>query len=184
MPRFQDQSDEEVVEFVRNHDQEAYGEIVDRYQEKLIRYVFQLLQDEHKAQDVVQDTLIKAFVNLRSFNSRKKFSSWIYRIAHNESINYLKKYKKEVKIKSEGWFERIVDDNGNVEKEFEKKELRENIRKSVKKLPINYRSVVTLHYFEDKSYEEISDILRIPIGTVGTWLGRSKKVLAKMLKGK
>jgi RNA polymerase sigma-70 factor (ECF subfamily) len=182
MRNFKGKSDEEVVKFVRNQDTEAYSEIVDRYQEKLIRYVFQLLQNEDKAQDVVQDTLIKAYVNLRSFNSKKKFSSWIYRIAHNESINFIKKYKKEVLIKRGGWLENIEDSNKNIEEEFEKKELRDAIKKSIKKLPINYRSVVTLYFFEDKSYEEISDILRIPLGTVGTWLGRGKKMLAKLLR--
>jgi len=182
MQNFEGKSDEKVVEFVRNRDQEEYSEIVDRYQAKLIRYVFQLLQDEDKAQDVVQNTFIKAFVNLQSFNTKKKFSSWIYRIAHNESINYIKKYKKEILIKSEGWFENVVDDNRNIEEDLEKKEVRIAIKKSINELPINYRSVLVLYFFEDRSYEEISDILRIPVGTVGTRLGRGKKMLAKLYR--
>ena len=88
-------SDEELVELVRTKDQELYAHIVNRYQNQLLRYSTYLIGDSDKAQDAVQTTFIKAFQNLQSFNTNKKFSSWIYRICHNESINLAKKYQKE-----------------------------------------------------------------------------------------
>jgi RNA polymerase sigma-70 factor, ECF subfamily len=95
MQNFKDFSDEQLVEEVRSKDQELYSHIVDRYQAKLMRYIKYLIFDEYKAADVVQETFIKAFINLNGFDTRKKFSSWIYRIAHNEAMNSVKKYHRE-----------------------------------------------------------------------------------------
>ena len=83
--------DEELVELIIKDDQELFGERVTRYQDKLERYILRLGSSKEQSQDVVQDTFIKAFKNLRGFNQSLKFSSWIYRIAHNEAINLFKK---------------------------------------------------------------------------------------------
>ena len=87
-------TDEELVEIVRSEDKELYSELVYRYEDKLVRYANYLIGDEHKAADAVQEAFIKAFINIKSFDLKKKFSSWIYRIVHNESINLVKKDKK------------------------------------------------------------------------------------------
>ena len=75
------------MDAVRTKDQELYGEVVRRYQDKLLRYADYLMQNESRAADVTQNAFIKAFINLNSFDTGKKFSSWIYRITHNEAIN-------------------------------------------------------------------------------------------------
>ncbi|MFC1710166.1 RNA polymerase sigma factor [Patescibacteria group bacterium] len=170
-------SDEDLVLYVCDKEKEAYRLVVERYQGKLLRYVGSLVGDEEKADDIVQETFIKAYVNLRSFNTKRKFSSWIYRIAHNEAINYLKKYRKETKL-SDKQAEKLIG-TSNVEEELERKEAVKMLRKCIKKLPLMYRSVLVLYYLEDYSYEEIGDILRIPTGTVGTRLGRGKRMLTK-----
>ena len=87
-------SDEELVMVIREQDQEQYAEIVNRYQDRLLRYALRLTNDRELAQDAVQKAFIKAFVNLHSFDTERKFSSWIYRIVHNESMNVLRKDKK------------------------------------------------------------------------------------------
>lgn len=177
-------SDEELASFVREKDKELYGEIIRRYQEKLLRYVEKIVRDEHIAQDAVQEAFIKAYVNLNSFNTNKKFSSWIYRISHNEAINLIKKEKKKVSLGKNKWMSEMIEDkNVDIEKEFERKELIKTVRKLLKRLPVKYRSPITLFYLEEKSYEEISDILRIPVGTVGTRINRGKKIIAKFYKG-
>ena len=127
--------------------------------------------------DVVQDTFIKAYTNLRSFNSKYKFSSWIYRIAHNESINTLKKIKKNISLENNQWVEQIAGNEKSADKMIEEEEVKISLQKYLSMLPAKYQEVLVLFYLEEKSYEEISDILRISTGTVGTWISRAKKEL-------
>ncbi len=169
-------SDEQVVDYVRNKDQEAYLEIVLRYQEKLTRYANYLIRDENKSEDVVQNTFIKAFINLNSFNIKKKFSTWIYRIAHNEAINEILKHKHEIPILEDMDFE----SNEDMEMDFSKNETKEKIQDCLSKIPPLYSEPLSLFFLEEKSYEEISDILRIAIGTVGTRINRAKILMKKI----
>lgn len=187
MLEIQELSDEELVEYVRSKDQEHYREIVARYQERLLRYANCLINDAEMAQDVVQQAFIKAFINLHGFNAGKKFSSWIYRIVHNEAINCLKQKKKEVPL-DDAIRENVMDSSANdFEEILEKKEMKKLLADFLKELSIKYRAPLTLLYFENKSYEEISDILRIPVSTVGTRINRGKKQLKELFltkKGK
>lgn len=172
-------SDEDLIELVKSKDQELYEEIVKRYQAKLLRYAETIVRSSDQAADVVQQAFIKAFTNLHGFNRNKKFSSWIYRIVHNEAINQIKKYRKEHSLERNDWPEDIFTDKSQAAQEkLEGKEIKNAINQALDKLPIKYRSVLTLSYLEDKSYEEISDILKIPTNTVGTRISRGKKLLA------
>ena len=183
-------TDEEIVEVVINSDRERYSELVARYEGKLHRYARYILGNEADAKDIVQETFIKAFVNLKSFNTAKKFSSWIYRIAHNEAINRLKKNKKMVLSLDLDFFDSLLsgvsssvggDPNDPLE-EYEKDELKREVGNGLSKLSLKYREVITLYYLQDKSYEEISDILRVPLGTVGTRMNRGKKLLKELYR--
>ena len=169
-------SDEELVRIIRTKDKEAYLEIIRRYQAKLMRYARHLLGDEHKGADVVQESFIKAYVNLNGFDTKKKFSSWIYRIVHNEAINMINKGKKQQPIDDQTEF----DSGVNLEDEFIKNELDRHAHHCLEKMPTIYKEPLSLFYLEEKSYEEISDILRIPIGTVGTRINRAKIILKKI----
>lgn len=173
-------SDEELIELVRSQDQELYAEIVKRYQNKLLRYAETIVRNSDQAADVVQQAFIKAFTNLYGFSTKKKFSSWIYRIVHNEAINLIKKHHKEHSLEGNEWPEDIFTDKNqtNAQEQLEEKEIKNAVNQALDLLPIKYRSVLTLSYLEDKSYEEISDILKIPTGTVGTRINRGKKLLA------
>lgn len=171
-------TDEEIVEIVRSSDQEEYEALVDRYQLKLLRYANGLIHDEQKAKDVVQESFIKAFVNLNGFDTTKKFSSWIYRITHNEAMNLLKRYQKEVLL-PEG-----VDfaSDENIETEYSQQELTVHMQQCLKELPIIYAEPLNLRYIEEKSYDEISDILHLPISTVGTRIKRAKILMKHLCK--
>lgn len=169
-------TDEEVVEIVCRDNQEAYAEIIRRFQKKLLRYTTYILGDSHKASDAVQETFISAFINLKSFNQKKKFSSWLYRIAHNQAINQLDKFERE-----QAWEDNYEGDSGiNLEEAVIKKQLIREAHTCLEKMPIIYREPLTLYYLEEKSYEEISDILRLPLGTVGTRINRGKISLKKI----
>jgi len=160
MPDYQSISDEMLVEKIRSKDKNLYTHIVERYEAKLMKYAFYLINDQHKAADVVQESFIKAYINLNSFNTKKKFSSWIYRIVHNESINMIKKYKKEISLD-----------------EIDAKEIIAKAQNCLSQMPIIYSEPLALYYLEEKSYEEISDILRIPMGTVATRINRAKIIM-------
>ena len=169
-------SDEKIVEVVRAKDKEAYAEIIKRYQKKLIRYAGYILGDVDKGADAVQEGFIKAYINLNGFNSKKKFSSWIYRIVHNEAMNMLSKEKKQQPM-----YEQFEFDSGiNLEDDFIKNELVTRTHHCLELMPIIYKEPLSLYYLEEKSYEEISDILRIPIGTVGTRINRGKGIMKKL----
>ena len=166
-------SDEQLVEKVRSVDQELYTLVIKRYEDKLLRYATSLVKDGDRASDVVQESFIKAFVNLKGFNISKSFSSWIYRIVHNEAVNLIKKFQKEVKLPDNIDFK----SNENIEEDFDRKEIIKKVQHCLKEIPLIYVEPITLFYIEEKSYEEISDILRLPMGTVATRINRAKKIL-------
>jgi RNA polymerase sigma-70 factor, ECF subfamily len=169
-------TDEQLVEEVRSKNRELYSHIVDRYQSKLMRYAKYLVFDEFKSSDVVQETLIKAFVNLNGFDTSKKFSSWIYRIAHNEAMNLVKKHRREFPLDPE----LDAPSNDNLEEEYTKKEIITKTHKCLDKIPVIYSEPLVLYYLEDRSYDEISDILRLPVGTVGTRISRAKALMKQI----
>lgn len=175
-------TDEQIVELITQGDSDSYTELVRRYEERLHRYISYLTQDSHNTPDILQDTFIKAYKNLNSFNTDLKFSSWIYRIAHNESINRIKKNNREIFNIDFDYLEEVTPKEESPEEKFERDEIRKGLMAAMEKLPLKFREVLTLHYLEDRPYDEISDILRVSIGTIGTWINRGKTRLRKILK--
>lgn len=176
MPQTKILSDEKLVVLIRTKNKQLYSDLVKRYQDKLMRYAIHLVHDHQKALDVVQDSFIKAYIHLNSFDAKLKFSSWIYRIVHNEAINIAKKYSKETPIITDN---EIISDE-NPENELSKKEITEKANDCLAQMDIKYSEPLELFYLEDKSYEEISDILRIPMGTVATRINRAKGIMKKI----
>ncbi|MEA1964058.1 MAG: RNA polymerase sigma factor [Candidatus Aerophobetes bacterium] len=179
-----DLSDEELIYKVRTEDSESYAEIVRRYQRGLYRFLRYLTNDPHAAEDLLQDVFIKTYRNLYGFDIKRKFSSWIYRIAHNEGINYVKKSSRRKSISWEDAGVPVMSNHDSPTDKLIKEEMQKRLRKYVSELKPKYREPLILHYFEDKSYQEISDILRIPIGTVGTLISRGKAVLKAVCEEK
>jgi len=176
MKDIQKLSDEKIIRLIREKDKELYVHIIKRYQDKLMRYANYLVKDENNAADIVQESFIKTFINLNGFDTNKKFSSWIYRIVHNEAMNLVNKHTKEISL-----FKNATYDSGiNIEDGFIKKELENRTHNCLYKMPVIYREPLSLYFLEEKSYEEISDILRIPIGTVGTRINRAKVLMKKI----
>lgn len=169
-------SDEKIVEIVRSQDKENYREIIKRYQKKLLRYTVYLINDEHIGSDIVQEAFIKAYINLNGFNTKKKFSSWIYRIVHNQAMNFLAKNKHKQPIDDKIDYDSEV----NIEDDFIKQELIKQTHYCLEQMSIIYKEPLSLFYLEEKSYEEISDILRLPTGTVGTRINRAKILMKKI----
>ena len=172
----QNQDDNQLVALSLNDSQYFYC-LMKRYEDKLTNYVRRIsyLADDDIA-DIVQESFIKAYEHLNDCDCDLKFSSWLYRIVHNQTINFMKKHKQSIKMDLEN-YEEFVDwlvADTNIEKETIRQHFNENIQSILQKLRPDYKEVLVLRFFEDKDYTEISDILRKPMGTVATLLSRAK----------
>ena len=180
-----EKTDAELVNLsLKNPD--YFVELVNRYEKKLFRYVRRLSGLEPESiEDVLQEAFIKIYTNLNDYDPAFNFSSWTYRITHNETINYLKKNKKQIILpletedkESKNLIDALESDS-NIMDETVRKELSEKVRKAINLLPEKYREILVLRYMEDLDYREISDILRMPMGTVATTINRAKEKFKK-----
>ncbi|WP_042357741.1 RNA polymerase sigma factor SigW [Bacillus rubiinfantis] len=170
-------------------DQDAFGEIVEIYKNSVYQLCFRMLGNRHEAEDIAQETFLRAYVNIRSFNQELKFSTWLFRIATNLCIDRLRKKKPDYYLDaevagSEGltMYSQIPANTPLPEKELEGLELQEVVQKEILKLPEKYRSAIVLKYIEDLSLNEISEILDLPLGTVKTRIHRGREALRKQLR--
>jgi RNA polymerase sigma-70 factor (ECF subfamily) len=181
--------DNALIELVRKKNQLAYKEIVVRYQKKLLTYLYRLVGNKEEAEDILQNVFVKAYKNSNHFDVKRKFSSWIYRIAHNEAINFLKRRNKRKLISLED-IETTKDKMNTVSLDKSPidawigKEFKKEMHEAMDELPAKYKEVLTLRYFLNKSYEEMSEILGKPANTVGTLINRAKKNLLEIIKKK
>ena len=181
MENLTEKSDSQLVSLALKN-QDHFKQLVDRYEKKLTRYVRRLSGLENESiEDVLQEAFIKIYVNLNDYDPEFSFSSWAYRITHNETINYLRKNKKVtvIPLETEGDESKnlidVLKSEIDVAEEISRKDLIERIRKAIDMLPDKYREVLILRYMEDLDYQEISDILRMPMGTVATTINRAKE---------
>ncbi|MDD2274324.1 MAG: RNA polymerase sigma factor [Candidatus Pacebacteria bacterium] len=172
--------DEKIIQGILDGNNELYREIIKRYEKKLSHYLRKFSNDRDDVEDILQVVFIKAYKNLYGFNTSKKFSSWIYRIAHNEGINHLKKNKKN-KICLDDVEYKLIDNKADINKETDGVLLKRDVECALGELKKKYKEPLVLFYLEEMSYEEISDILRIPKNTVGTLILRGKKILREKL---
>ena len=174
-------TDGELVRKITEEDQELYSELVKRYEGPLFGYLLRLTNyNSHDCEDILQNVFIKVFKNLRAYDQTRKFSSWIYRITHNEAINFIKKHRKEISLEDSQIAE-IIPSESNLLEEMHLKQEKERVENAIQKLEVKYREIIILRYTQDKTYEEISDILRKPVNTVGTLINRAKKELKNIL---
>jgi RNA polymerase sigma-70 factor, ECF subfamily len=175
-------SDEKLVALIIGGDKESFGELIDRYEQKLTRYVKKFTQNRDDVSDIVQVVFIKAYSNLQGFDTSRSFNSWIYRIAHNESVTYLKKRGGERVsfIDFDTFFPHPFAKEASDEKALSRED-KEALDKSLDQISLKYREVLILYYYEELSYQEIADVLHIPIATVGVRIKRGKDALHKQL---
>jgi len=177
-------SDNELVEIIRSKNIDKYDELMNRYQGKLFAYLYRLIGSREETQDILQDIFIKVYKNLKSYDKTRKFFSWIYRIAHNEAVNHIK--RKSLKrfipwedIASTKDKLEMVSSEESADKAWLRKEIGREVNMAMEKLPLKYRQVLALRYYADKSYQEIGKILGKSVNTVGTLISRAKKKLAQ-----
>src|ERR1035437_1282772 len=180
-PHMTDEEDGEIVRRALT-DKEAFALLIERYEAKLNRYITRLgvglLEDR---EDILQNAFVKAYKNLNSFDPTLTFSSWMYRIAHNETMSFFRfKHARPQAILSEegeSLLTEMRDDDADTSSLAELRISQEELAKAFAKLDSKYRDVLILRFFEDRSYTEMSDILEVPVGTVSTLLYRAKRAL-------
>ena len=178
-------TDEELIRHTLQN-QVYFGQVIERYQQKLLRYIMKIsnLRME-EAEDTLQDIFIKVYQNLNGFDSSLRFSSWIYRITHNEVISRYRKYQRRPEghtwdVEEYVWnnLASSLDTKALVEAES----LQKSIQSVLEQMDGKYREVLIIKFLEEKDYGEISDILQKPLGTVGTLISRAKKQFQKEAK--
>lgn len=179
--------DNELVRIIRENNPEKYAEIIERYQGKLFAYLYRLVGSREEAEDLLQDVFLKAYKNLHSYDTDRKFSSWVYRIAHNEAVNHIKRRSLKRFIPWEDVTAsrdklEMSSDEADAQDVWIRKETSQEVDEAINRLPFKYKQVLVLRYYSDKSYEEISEILGRPVNTVGTLINRAKKKLSEELK--
>ncbi len=175
-------SDEALVVLVQKGDEAAFAILMSRYTGKLLRYGVRLLPREPDIGDVVQDVFITVYKNIQDFDATRQFSSWIYRIAHNAFIDVIRKKTKEPLNSFD--FDRLIPHpiyEDPLAQEKEEAETRVLLKKGLEGLSPAYREIIDLYYFENFSYQQIADILHVPIGTVGIRLSRARAALKQVL---
>ncbi len=183
--------DIELIERALSGDQQAYREILKRYRAPLYNLLFRMVRNKMETEDLVQEAFIKAFGSLATFNDEYAFSTWLYKIAINNCIDHFRKKR----LKTYSLDKPIDSKNGEIRREFPdptyqpdkallSKEKDKLIEEAIQNLPEKYRISIVLRHNEDKSYEEISQILNIPLGTVKARIFRAREMLKKQLKNK
>lgn len=179
-------TDLELIQKALGNDIECFAELIKRYEAPLLRYILRISSfSEEEAEEILQEAFIKAWSNLNDFDQDIKFSSWIYRIVHNQTISEFRKaksraYDKKVDLENE-LFENLGSEIDLV-KQTNTKLNQEILARALYNLKIKYREILVLRYLEEKSYDEISDIIKKPQGTVATMLNRAKKQLKEKLE--
>lgn len=180
---FSEQTDEWLARAALR-DQEAFLMLMRRYEGKLMAYILRFSGFAREdAEDILQEVFLKTYINLNAFDDDLKFSSWIYRITHNEAINAYRK-RKVRPHNAEGLDEDFLNNvpaEFKLDHEIDRRFLQTNMRRVLGKLKLEYREVLILRFWEDKDYREISDILKKPMGTVATLLNRAKKAFEEEL---
>lgn len=175
------ETDEEIARRVQKGDTELFGVLIERYTPKMLRYARKFLLNRQDAEDLVQEVFLKAYVNIQGFDAERRFSPWLYRIAHNLFINAIKRKGREPLpfFDPDTIFPHPLSLE-RADKDLQEKELKGMLEECLDAIDPKYREPLVLYYFEDMNYADISDVLHIPVSTVGVRLNRGKAMMKKI----
>ena len=176
--------EKDIIERVKNGDENAFTWIVRNYQNRVANLVYKIIGDRAVVEDITQEVFIKIFESIKNYKFESALYTWIYRITVNICIDEIRRRKRN-KVFGFDVVERnsgLEPADSPVERIVENRELREILKRAMMRLPADFRVVIALREFEDLSYEEISNILGIRIGTVKSRIFRARQLLAKYLK--
>lgn len=181
--------DDKLVARAVAGDQGAYKSLMEKYETPLFFHLLKMVKDKEQVRDLVQEAFMKAFDNLESYNTNYAFSTWLYRITTNHAIDYLRKKKLQttsidepVKTKEGEMNIQLEDEHSGTDRKIIRKQRSDIIHEAIEDLPDKYRVVIKLRHFEELSYDEISEQLDLPLGTVKAHIFRAREMLYKELK--
>src|SRR5690349_6559849 len=190
---YTDVSDQQVVVFAQEGREDAYRELIRRYERPVFSLIYRMVRDKETAEDLAQETFIKVLNNIDRYRPEFKFSSWLFKIANNVAIDHLRKRQlntvsidgsphagtaAEVAATSI----ELADPSESALDEMEAKELGSSIERAIAQLRPEYRSCILLRHVEGRSYEEIAATLDLPLGTVKTFIHRARHQLRRALE--
>lgn len=181
--------DDKLVKAAKKGDEHAFAQIVEKYSRPLHFHILKMIKDTEQVEDLVQESFAKAFDSLKSYHTTYAFSTWLYRIATNHTIDYLRKKKlktvsinEPVNTKTGAMKLQISDDKARADRQIVRKQRASIVREAINDLPGKYKDVIYLRHMEERSYKEISDSLDLPLGTVKAHIYRAREMLYKALK--
>ncbi len=191
-PELAPRTDQEIVALARSGEQVAYRELVRRYERPLFSLLYRMVRDRELAEDLAQETFVKALNAIESYRPEYKFSSWIFKIANNAAIDHLRRREldtlslegsphAETPEAIEATALQIGDRQESPLDEVQARELGGEIEAAIAKLRPEYRSCILLRHVEGRTYEEIAEILGLPLGTVKTYIHRARNELRREL---
>lgn len=176
-------TDQQLIDRALNGDTVAYGTLVEKYQGYVYTIVLRMVKVKEEAEEVAQDTFIKAFDSLSSFRGESKFSSWLYSIAYRKALDQLRKNKRH---KASELIEEITEGemgkSENAHQQLEAKERSAQIQECIMKLPEVEAALITLYYFEEQSVKEIAKITKLSEDNIKVKLHRSRKKMFSLLE--
>ncbi|MBX3102959.1 MAG: sigma-70 family RNA polymerase sigma factor [Bacteroidetes bacterium] len=181
--------DRALIDAAVQGDERAFERLLGKYQKSVYYLIFKMIRNPEDAEDLTQETFAKAFSNLQSFDSKFAFSTWLFKIATNSSIDFIRRRKMQtLSINAPAGGEdnpnpvlQLKDGNLIPDESLLKKQRKEYLSLAIEQLPARYRQLVALRYFEELSYEEVSAQLQIPLGTVKAQLHRARELLSHAL---
>jgi len=185
-------SDQDIVALARAGEEAAYRELIRRYERPLFSLLYRMVRDRELAEDLAQETFVKALNAIESYRPEYKFSSWIFKIANNAAIDHLRRREldtlslegsphAETPEAVEATALQIGDRQESPLDEVEARELGGQIEQAIARLRPEYRSCIMLRHVEGRAYEEIAEILNLPLGTVKTYIHRARNELRQAL---
>lgn len=183
------ENDSDLINRAKSGDSKSYDKLLKKYKNSVYSLVLRMVRNSQEAEDLTQEAFIKAFNSLASFNEEYAFSTWLYKIATNNCIDFFRKRKlqtysldKPIQYKDSEIQHEIPDPDLNPEKSIMATERNKLIKEAINKLPEKYHRAIVLRHSEEKSYEEIAEILGLPLGTVKARIFRAREMLNKTLK--
>lgn len=179
-------TDEELMAQFQAGNEYAYLDLVGRFKERLFTFIYRFVNDSDLAEDLVQDTLVKVYTHRHSYREIARFSTWIYTIAGNLARTELRKRKRRAtysisSLGSENREFELPSTDYTLSQTLEGQQTEQNIRKALAKLPLHFRTVIILRDVQELSYDEISKIMKIPLGTVKSRVNRARLRLQEIL---
>lgn len=183
-------TDEQIIQGIRNGEEAAFKELVDKYQELVINVCNSFLHNKDDALDVSQDVFIKAYHSIDRFRGQSRISTWLYRIAVNQSLNYLRDRKRknifsslDVLFSNPGSdpLEKVEDNDDIAPAKMERQEQKDLLHRAIESLPKKQRVALTLNKLEELPYKEVAEIMDITVSETGVLINRAKKALQKKM---